>query len=87
MHTNQPHILRSRYAIFEKDGVFGVVALAITPIQNVVSRHDPRTPQHPITYKGFATPAEAEHWFEESTIASVSDNGWKIVYNGQRNFG
>lgn len=85
--ANNPHqLVRSRYAIFEKKGVFGIVALAITPSINLVGRNDPRS-NHPVTHKAFQTPADPEHWFEEYTIATVSENGWNIVYNGQRNFG
>lgn len=86
--TNNPNqLLRSRYAIFEKKGVFGVVALSITPSINLVGRFDPRSTQQPNTYKAFETPTQAEHWFTEYAIASVSDNGWNIIYNGQRNYG
>jgi len=84
--TAENHLIRSRYAIFEKDGIFGMVALAITPSVNVVSRFDPRE-KHPTTFKGFGTEAEADRWFQEYTIATVTDNGWRLAYLGPRNFG
>lgn len=76
--ASNPHqILRERYSIFEKDGVFGLVALGITPSVNVVARYDPRV-KPTNSFKGFETPAQAEHWFEEYTIATVQNNLWTI---------
>lgn len=80
------NITRSRIALFEKDGIFGIVSLAITQNVNVVGRMDPRQ-QEPVTFKAFETPALAEHWFEEYIIATVTENAWSLAYNGPRNFG
>lgn len=87
MPDNSNQILRSRVAIFRKGELYGLIALAITPTQNVVSRLDPRDQEQPVTYRGFETSAQADHWFEEYVIATVSENHWSVVYNGPRNFG
>ena len=78
--------MRSRVAIFEKNGIFGLVALAISQTYNVVSRNDPRLDK-PVSYKSFETPALADHWYDEYVIATVTENGWSLGYNGPRNFG
>lgn len=86
MPDNPHQILRSRVAIFRKGELYGLIALAITPTQNVVSRLDPRA-NPAVTYKGFETPTQADHWFEEYVIATVSENHWSVAYNGPRNLG
>lgn len=80
-------IRRSRYAIFEKNANFGVIGLAITAEHNVVGQNDPRCDNRPFKYKSFETEQEASHWFNEYVIATVSENGWKLLYSGDRNIG
>ena len=77
-------IIRSRVAIIEKNGIFGLLTLDITRKANLLGRLDPRLAE-PINHKAFETPAEADHWFNEYVIATVSENGWSVVFNGERN--
>jgi len=79
-----PHtVIYARHAIFEKEGFTGQIGLACTPVHNFVAIDDPRT-KGKLT-KRFATRAEAEKIFEEYVIATVTDNGWKMIYNGRGN--
>lgn len=81
-----PHtIIFARHAIFEKEGFTGQIGLVSTPVHNFVSIDDPRT-KGKLT-KRFATRAEAEKMFEEYVIATVTENAWKLIYNGPRNVG
>ncbi len=78
------YVIKQRVAIFQKGEHFGIVAMAISPSINLVSRNDPRL-EIPVSYKAFATPAEAKNWFEEYVIATVSENAWSIAFNGTPN--
>ena len=84
--TPSPHTITfTRTAIFEKDGMYGSIHLAITPTVNAVTCVDPREPQP--RRKSFETPSQATHWFNEYVIATTTDNAWKLIYNGSRNTG
>ncbi len=78
-------ILRRRVTIFEKNGIYGAVALAITADVNMVSRYDVRLGRNPLKHKAFETPAEAEHWFDEYVIATVTENAWTVAWTGTPN--
>lgn len=81
-------IKRSRVAFFEKNGVIGCIALACTEQVNLVSTFDPRMqPAQQVKHKGFETADEAQLWFTEYTIATVTENAWSLTYTGERNFG
>ena len=81
-----PHtIIYARHALFEKEGFTGQIALACLPTHNFVAIDDPRTKGR--VTKRFATRQEAERMFEEYVIATVTENGWKLIYNGARNQG
>lgn len=78
-------IIFARHAILAKGGHLGQIALACSEKTNLVSMADPR--RNIRNSKTFATREEAEHWFDEYVIASVTDNGWRLIYNGARNQG
>lgn len=82
------HIKKHRVAILTKEGVagFGFISLIVNDRFNLVTNKDPRKEGSPPIGKLFDTPANAEHWFEEYVIASITENGWQVAWNGRPNF-
>jgi hypothetical protein len=91
MHSKDcPNQIRThRVAIFRCTHVphkYAIVACTTTAQHNVIGIDDP-TADPVRRHLSYETPELARKHFDEMIIASVSDHGANLVYNGARNLG